>query len=144
MRLLFYGSKEMAVFGRGGKSEGTNMAGILSPTGLFEIRAQEYLETLPIGEHSGVNRFLKGLGKAHLSPSLASGPWSLSQFPPLGQVLDDAEPCSGTSMVTPCSNLAPEEKQKARDPSLLSGPLGCPALFLHCCLPHAFFFSSFI
>lgn len=32
--------------------------------GLFEIRAQEYLETLPIGEHSGVNKFLKGLGKA--------------------------------------------------------------------------------
>ncbi|XP_021119354.1 DENN domain-containing protein 2A isoform X1 [Heterocephalus glaber] len=30
--------------------------------GLFEVRAQEYLETLPIGEHSGVNRFLKGLG----------------------------------------------------------------------------------
>ncbi|XP_051008388.1 DENN domain-containing protein 2A [Acomys russatus] len=30
--------------------------------GLFEIRAQEYLETLPIGEHSGVNKFLKGLG----------------------------------------------------------------------------------
>ncbi|XP_008821734.1 DENN domain-containing protein 2A isoform X2 [Nannospalax galili] len=30
--------------------------------GLFEVRAQEYLETLPIGEHSGVNKFLKGLG----------------------------------------------------------------------------------
>ncbi|XP_021020460.1 DENN domain-containing protein 2A isoform X1 [Mus caroli] len=30
--------------------------------GLFEIRAQEYLETLPSGEHSGVNKFLKGLG----------------------------------------------------------------------------------
>ncbi|XP_015443845.1 DENN domain-containing protein 2A [Pteropus alecto] len=30
--------------------------------GLFEVRAQEYLETLPSGEHSGVNRFLKGLG----------------------------------------------------------------------------------
>lgn len=33
-------------------------------TGLFEVRAQEYLETLPIGEHSGVNKFLKGLGEA--------------------------------------------------------------------------------
>lgn len=33
-------------------------------TGLFEVRAQEYLDTLPSGEHSGVNRFLKGLGKA--------------------------------------------------------------------------------
>ncbi|KAM5255771.1 DENN domain-containing protein 2A [Ctenodactylus gundi] len=30
--------------------------------GLFEVRAQEYLDTLPVGEHSGVNRFLKGLG----------------------------------------------------------------------------------
>ncbi|NWU92754.1 DEN2A protein, partial [Upupa epops] len=30
--------------------------------GLFELRAQEYLETLPSGEQSGVNRFLKGLG----------------------------------------------------------------------------------
>uniref|UniRef100_A0A8B9VDR3 DENN domain containing 2A n=1 Tax=Anas zonorhyncha TaxID=75864 RepID=A0A8B9VDR3_9AVES len=30
--------------------------------GLFEVRAQEYLETLPSGEQSGVNRFLKGLG----------------------------------------------------------------------------------
>uniref|UniRef100_A0A8D0MFW3 DENN domain containing 2A n=1 Tax=Sus scrofa TaxID=9823 RepID=A0A8D0MFW3_PIG len=32
------------------------------PKGLFEVRAQEYLETLPSGEHSGVNKFLKGLG----------------------------------------------------------------------------------
>ncbi|KAM4873871.1 DENN domain-containing protein 2A [Thomomys bottae] len=30
--------------------------------GLFEVRAQEYLESLPSGVHSGVNRFLKGLG----------------------------------------------------------------------------------
>ncbi|XP_048356629.1 DENN domain-containing protein 2A isoform X2 [Sphaerodactylus townsendi] len=30
--------------------------------GLFELRAQEYLETLPSGEQSGVNKFLKGLG----------------------------------------------------------------------------------
>ncbi|XP_058153458.1 DENN domain-containing protein 2A isoform X2 [Dasypus novemcinctus] len=30
--------------------------------GLFEVRAQEYLDTLPSGEHSGVNKFLKGLG----------------------------------------------------------------------------------
>lgn len=30
--------------------------------GLFEVRAQEYLETLPSGEQSGVNKFLKGLG----------------------------------------------------------------------------------
>lgn len=38
--------------------------GYLSSPGLFEVRAQEYLETLPSGEHSGVNKFLKGLGKA--------------------------------------------------------------------------------
>ncbi|XP_026550844.1 DENN domain-containing protein 2A-like [Pseudonaja textilis] len=31
--------------------------------GLFEVRAQEYLETLPSEEQSGVNKFLKGLGK---------------------------------------------------------------------------------
>ncbi|XP_062839155.1 DENN domain-containing protein 2A isoform X1 [Anolis carolinensis] len=30
--------------------------------GLFEVRAQEYLETLPSEEQSGVNKFLKGLG----------------------------------------------------------------------------------
>ncbi|KAJ7329107.1 hypothetical protein JRQ81_015281 [Phrynocephalus forsythii] len=30
--------------------------------GLFEVRVQEYLETLPSGEQSGVNKFLKGLG----------------------------------------------------------------------------------
>lgn len=40
-------------------------------TGLFEVRAQEYLETLPSGEQSGVNRFLKGLGK-ELAKLLAS------------------------------------------------------------------------
>ncbi|NXY44536.1 DEN2A protein, partial [Ceuthmochares aereus] len=36
--------------------------------GLFEVRAQEYLETLPSGEQSGVNRFLKGLGKEPAKP----------------------------------------------------------------------------
>ncbi|NXG27622.1 DEN2A protein, partial [Dromaius novaehollandiae] len=36
--------------------------------GLFEVRAQEYLETLPSGEQSGVNRFLKGLGKGLAKP----------------------------------------------------------------------------
>nr|XP_020656144.1 DENN domain-containing protein 2A isoform X3 [Pogona vitticeps]XP_020656145.1 DENN domain-containing protein 2A isoform X3 [Pogona vitticeps] len=30
--------------------------------GLFEVRVQEYLETLPSAEQSGVNKFLKGLG----------------------------------------------------------------------------------
>ncbi|EMP24005.1 DENN domain-containing protein 2A [Chelonia mydas] len=34
----------------------------LKGLGLFEVRAQEYLETLPSGEQSGVNKFLKGLG----------------------------------------------------------------------------------
>lgn len=40
--------------------------GYFSSPGLFEVRAQEYLETLPSEEHSGVNKFLKGLGKACL------------------------------------------------------------------------------
>uniref|UniRef100_A0A8C6VV82 DENN domain containing 2A n=1 Tax=Nothobranchius furzeri TaxID=105023 RepID=A0A8C6VV82_NOTFU len=30
--------------------------------GLFEVRAQEYLDSLPGSEHRGVNKFLKGLG----------------------------------------------------------------------------------
>uniref|UniRef100_A0A3B3BMW2 DENN domain containing 2A n=1 Tax=Oryzias melastigma TaxID=30732 RepID=A0A3B3BMW2_ORYME len=33
--------------------------------GLFEIRAQEYLDSLPGSEQRGVNKFLKGLGKVH-------------------------------------------------------------------------------
>lgn len=40
------------------------------PVGLFEVRAQEYLETLPSGEQSGVNKFLKGLGKRSKKPLL--------------------------------------------------------------------------
>lgn len=55
-------------------------------TGLFEVRAQEYLETLPSGEHSGVNKFLKGLGKAKgLSPHrqpLAHGSWPVPPLEP--------------------------------------------------------------
>ncbi|CAH2276557.1 Hypothetical predicted protein [Pelobates cultripes] len=31
--------------------------------GLFEVRAQEYLETLPCGEQSGVNKFLNRIGE---------------------------------------------------------------------------------
>ncbi|KAL6030190.1 hypothetical protein STEG23_030443, partial [Scotinomys teguina] len=49
--------------------------------GLFEVRAQEYLDTLPSGEHSGVNKFLKGLDTfphTFLSSdhTLASPKWS--------------------------------------------------------------------
>ncbi|XP_057186145.1 DENN domain-containing protein 2A isoform X1 [Triplophysa rosa] len=33
--------------------------------GLFEIRAQDYLDSLPGGEHRGVNKFLKGLATMH-------------------------------------------------------------------------------
>ncbi|OCT88088.1 DENN domain-containing protein 2A isoform X2 [Xenopus laevis] len=33
-----------------------------STKGLFEVRAQEYLETLPCGEQSGVNKFLNRIG----------------------------------------------------------------------------------
>lgn len=34
-------------------------------TGLFEMRAQEYLDSLPGSEERGVNKFLKGLGEAY-------------------------------------------------------------------------------
>lgn len=34
----------------------------LSP-GLFEVRVQEYLDSIHENEHRRVNRFLKGLGK---------------------------------------------------------------------------------
>lgn len=74
----------------------TKCLGFLSSTGLFEVRAQEYLETLPIGEHSGVNKFLKGLGKAqgrrpHLHP-LAHGVLARSLH--WSWVLNNAEFCS--------------------------------------------------
>lgn len=42
--------------------------GFFFAAGLFEVRAQEYLETLPTGEQSGVNKFLKGLGKMPEQP----------------------------------------------------------------------------
>lgn len=44
--------------------------------GLFEVRAQEYLETLPSGEQSGVNRFLKGLGKEPAKPLASQEGWA--------------------------------------------------------------------
>lgn len=44
--------------------------------GLFEVRAQEYLETLPSGEQSGVNRFLKGLGKEPAKPLASREGWA--------------------------------------------------------------------
>lgn len=34
-----------------------------SVTGLFEVRVQEYLDSINENEHRSVNRFLKGLGK---------------------------------------------------------------------------------
>lgn len=42
------------------------MRGMFGPclTGLFEMRAAEYLDSYPEPETSGVNRFLKGLGKS--------------------------------------------------------------------------------
>lgn len=80
---LVYGSEEMICLKV--QSEGLKWLRFLLSTGLFEVRAQEYLETLPSGEHSGVNKFLKGLGKAQgsRSPSPVSGPWGLGQLPPL-------------------------------------------------------------
>lgn len=38
-------------------------------SGLFEVRAQEYLDSLPGSEQRGVNKFLKGLGEAFCSAS---------------------------------------------------------------------------
>lgn len=35
-------------------------------TGLFELRVQEYLESIHENENRRVNRFLKGLGEADL------------------------------------------------------------------------------
>lgn len=37
--------------------------------GLFEVRAQEYLDSLPGSEQRGVNKFLKGLGKIYSTAS---------------------------------------------------------------------------
>ncbi|MGH0139071.1 UNVERIFIED_CONTAM: hypothetical protein FKN15_068552 [Acipenser sinensis] len=38
--------------------------------GLFEVRAQDYLDSLPGSEQSGVNKFLKGLGNNEFPPTL--------------------------------------------------------------------------
>lgn len=45
------------------------MRGMFCPclTGLFEMRAAEYLDSYPEPEPSGVNKFLKGLGKPFAS-----------------------------------------------------------------------------
>lgn len=40
------------------------MRGVFCLTGLFELRAAEYLDSYPEPEPSGVNKFLKGLGKS--------------------------------------------------------------------------------
>lgn len=40
-------------------------------SGLFEVRAQEYLDSLPGSEQRGVNKFLKGLGEASCSTSIS-------------------------------------------------------------------------
>lgn len=42
---------------------------IYIPSGLFEVRAQEYLDSLPGSEQRGVNKFLKGLGETYASTS---------------------------------------------------------------------------
>ena len=41
-----------------------NISLVLS-SGLFEVRAQEYLDSLPGSEQRGVNKFLKGLGEIY-------------------------------------------------------------------------------
>ena len=40
--------------------------------GLFEQRVEQYLEELPDTEQSGVNKFLKGLGKRHTAAEVVS------------------------------------------------------------------------
>uniref|UniRef100_A0A672KJ12 DENN domain containing 2A n=1 Tax=Sinocyclocheilus grahami TaxID=75366 RepID=A0A672KJ12_SINGR len=40
--------------------------------GLFEMRAQDYLDSLPGSENRGVNKFLKGLGNADLNQRIKS------------------------------------------------------------------------
>lgn len=45
---------------------------LFSP-GLFEVRAQEYLDSLPGSEQRGVNKFLKGLGESHCTASRLIG-----------------------------------------------------------------------
>lgn len=49
---------------RDGSKPFTYICFVLSP-GLFEVRAQEYLDSLPGSEQRGVNKFLKGLGKTY-------------------------------------------------------------------------------
>lgn len=58
-------------------------------TGLFEVRAQEYLDSLPGSKQRGVNKFLKGMGEIYctaavnlISPSLQNHQFSFffSQF----------------------------------------------------------------
>lgn len=39
------------------------MRNLCALSGLFEMRAQEYLDSLPGSEQRGVNKFLKGLGE---------------------------------------------------------------------------------
>lgn len=50
-------------------------------TGLFEVRAAEYLASCPEPEPSGVNRFLKGLGKPLASPLPKKGNHLYYLFP---------------------------------------------------------------
>lgn len=78
--------------------------------GLFEVRAQEYLETLPSGEHSGVNRFLKGLGKAR-GPRASSPAASAGARSPTTQS-SPASASLGISIF--CSNLTPKYERRTQ------------------------------
>lgn len=44
-------------------------------SGLFEVRAQEYLDSLPGSEQRGVNKFLKGLGETFCTTSVIFSKW---------------------------------------------------------------------
>lgn len=46
------------------KQDEVNGVCVFCVAGLFEQRAEQYLEELPDTEQSGVNKFLKGLGEA--------------------------------------------------------------------------------
>lgn len=56
----------------------------LSDSGLFEQRVEQYLEELPDTEQSGMNKFLRGLGKLLVTDGDGQGELSpkirLSQF----------------------------------------------------------------
>lgn len=104
-------------------------------TGLFEVRAQEYLETLPSGEHSGVNKFLKGLGEAQGSGFPAAAPGATGSWPVSAtgaglMTLTSEAPLGPVGILPPsCPALSPERKLRTHGPlPTLLGPDGIALL----------------